>query len=334
MSKTAIATKDQVAKAKLDIETLNETAIAIRDEILNSDGIQKSIAMASGVLQIHEAFSDAVLAVFMGLQGNELGFKTDKDHAGGYAADVVKQVAVRALMHGAHLHGNEFNIIASGCYLTKNFYKRKLREYEGLTDLFIDVFAPDSSEVSGKNRVYRVRGKAACRVDGKEVVVDCMSPETAVVVSAFDNGTALDGALGKAEKRLAQKLYERIAGVEITDDSDGGATVNVVEPPEKLPAPAEDSRAADKAEAFKTLWRSELTLPKKFSGVGHKASCEAMKTAAGALFSIYEKGESAAPELDAYMGQLSDVSELQQREREKLERFATSILTEWEANAK
>jgi len=151
------------------------------------------------------------------------------------------------------LIGNEFNIIASGLYLAQSFFVRRLKEFPGLTDLIIDVDAPEETGVKGKNQWYKIGGYASCKLSGKLIEVFCRNHpkygDSRIVVKAYDNDTAVDGAMGKAKKRIAQKLYERISGVAFSDDHDDhdGAGVVVVE---QQPA-AIESTAADPYDPYR-----------------------------------------------------------------------------------
>lgn len=245
-----------IVSGKESMQKVTALAEVIRQDMGSEDELTKMLAVANGLIQLQDAMSDDAVALVMGLQGHELGFKTDKDSSGGYPAEVVKAITVRALMHGAKLINNEFNIIARGLYLTQGFFLRKLREFPGLTDLVIDVDAPDAGTLNGNNRVFLIGGYASCKVNGKVVEVFCRKTERfgdqRVTVKAYNNDTATDGAMGKAKKRIAQKLYERIAGVNLSDDDDTptDASVTVVEPAKKTIEQSQP-KARD--------WRKELS---------------------------------------------------------------------------
>lgn len=107
-----------------------------------TSSIQRSFAMAEGVTRIHSLLSDDVMrASFMPLQNKDLGFRTDKPE-GGYPVAVVRQVLTEALMHGALPILNEVNIIKGRLYLAKQYFKRKIEEFPGLTEVYIDPGLP------------------------------------------------------------------------------------------------------------------------------------------------------------------------------------------------
>lgn len=224
MVKKTMTASDRISAAKEGMLKVQEVSQQVQRDIVESEGFTKTIAIASGLVAIEEAMTDEVVAVLEQLQGNPMGFKADK----AYSAPVVKQVAIRAMMHNANLHGNEFNIIAGQCYLTKEYFERKLREYPGVTDLVLDVYCPEDGVAKDKQVQLKVGGYASCKLNGKLVEVFARNSEKygdqRFVVVAF-NGD-IDQAMGKGKKRLAQKLYERIAGVVITEaDEASGVTV-------------------------------------------------------------------------------------------------------------
>jgi len=254
MTKTALTT----ARAKAGMLAIRDVATTVQREIMESEGFERSLAIATGLVAIHDAFTDDTVAVLMSLKGTDIGFKTDKE----YSAEVIKGAAIRALMHGAYLHGNEFNVIAGQCYLTQAFFLRKLREYPGLTDLVIDIDTPEAVGEKGKQIQMRVGGYASCKVDGKAVELYCRQHpkygDQRVTVVSFDGD--FDQAIGKAKKRIAQKLYERIAGVTLSDDSEStpAPSVKVIDP--DAYQPTADDLTAERAAAAVKAYRECKTV--------------------------------------------------------------------------
>ena len=201
-----------------------DKAAHVQHELSKAEGMQRAVAMACGLVELQSAMSDDVVAVLMALQGNPQGFRADKT----YPVEVVKACAIQAMMHGAYLVDDEWQIIAGNCYLGQRFFLRKLSEYPGVTDVEITVDLPETLTPT----LLVCGGYASCRKDGKRVEVFARKSEkfgdSRIAVTAH-NGD-IDQAQGKVRKRLAQRLYERIAGVIITDDADSGSTVTVVEP--------------------------------------------------------------------------------------------------------
>ena len=212
------------------MENLLTVAESVQRELVNAEGVKRTIAMATGLVAIRDSMGDDVLATLSALQNSPMGFRTDSSK--GYPAEVLRDCCTHALLHGAYLVDDEFQIIAGQCYLGQKFYMRKLREYPGVSDVQVDVEIPTvGSQLEGQkgNWVMLVGGYASCNVDGKKVEVyarkDPKFGDSRIAVTAFNRG--IDMAQGKAKKRLYQKLYERVAGVEITE---GEGEVILVEP--------------------------------------------------------------------------------------------------------
>lgn len=188
-----------------------DTAEKVQSGLSKAEGMQRAVAMACGLVELQAAMSDDVVAVLMALQGNPMGFRSDKV----YPPETVKACAISALLSGAYLVDDEWQIISGQCYLGQRYFLRKLREYPGVTDLEVVVEIPEQITPT----LLYVSGLARCRVNGIEVAVYAKKSEkhgdSRIAVTAYKGD--LDQAQGKARKRLAQRLYERIAGVVISD---------------------------------------------------------------------------------------------------------------------
>jgi hypothetical protein len=196
--------------------------------------------MASGIEQLKEAMTPQIMGVIMNLRGSSLGFRTDRDwkqpHEQ-YSLEVVKECAIEAILRGAQLVGNEFNIISERCYLTKEFFVRALREFPGLSDLEIGFGQPKSSpsdpkvayvaafatwnmrQADGSMKPFRLEKMAKLGPDGKTVVEDWRIP---VRVNADGKGgmQGPDAILGKAERKMRAAIYNLITGSAISELDD------------------------------------------------------------------------------------------------------------------
>ena len=87
----------------------------------------RAIMMARGMVILRIQFAGTVLDGVCALAGTPLGFLTDRDgEKTKYPKEVIRDCAIEAILRGARLTGNEFNIIAGKCYLTKAFFARQL----------------------------------------------------------------------------------------------------------------------------------------------------------------------------------------------------------------
>lgn len=189
-------------------------------------GMLESIRMASGVRLLREYLCEALMAPIMDLQGSALGFRTDKDKEGGYDMATVRECAIEAMLRGARVTGNEFNIIASRSYLTKEYFQRIMAEMPGLTDLIISIDLPTLGD-GGKTAFMRAeahwvyRGKPdklICQVEKDEQGRAIKDSRIAVRVNS---GQGVDAIHGKAERKLRARIMSRIT---MTTWSDGDIT--------------------------------------------------------------------------------------------------------------
>jgi hypothetical protein len=306
------------------VQNLQALSNSITTDIRNAEeGLMKSAVMGNALVRLSEAMEHPDLTnLLIYLQDTDVGFLTDrkprKPGDKGYPIEVVRGIAVRAILHGAHLHGNEFNIIAGSCYLTVNFYRRSIAEHPGVTDLDIQTFVPDEEPRKvGSNLFYRFGGYARCKVDGRLVEVRAEKSDegdSRMIVKAYDNDTAYDGAEGKALKRLAKRLYLRIKGVELSDEDsdDDMEPLNVKTPSQRR---QERQQAVDE-DQFRSHWGNEL-----------RTKDETAKEAATRIFDIYRNRDEAA--LTEFLDGLKE-SPIQQRFKDLLEHFANAVRERWQ----
>ncbi len=161
----------------------------------------------------------------MALQGTGLGFLTDKDVAKngekpGYPITDVKLVAIEAALMGAHWVGNEFNIISCRPYLTKNFFTRKLREFDGFTDLKLFPGVPVLAGEKGALVPYVATWKLNGVEDRIERLVTKLADNREIderICVKVNSGMGADAILGKAERKIKAAIYGRLTGSEVAD---------------------------------------------------------------------------------------------------------------------
>ncbi len=146
------------------------------------------------------------------LKGSKLGFRTDRDDPSKpqYPDTVVVDCAIEAVIRGARWTGNEFNILAGGCYLTKEYWWRQVtQEISGLTDLDLNPGVPEFV-----NQKCVVTFEASWKLDGKEQKMVRKIP------ILMRSGQSDDATLGKAEGRMLKAIHKRITGTATTDADD------------------------------------------------------------------------------------------------------------------
>lgn len=226
-----------VGKKIEDINQRHEQAYARA-----TSNFERAFVLSCSMIDLRQAVRE-YLPVLRELQGSRLGFLTDRDPGksdkGPYADQVVVDCAVEAIVRGANWVGNEFNIISGGCYLTKEFWARRVRQVEGLTDLELTPGVPELT-AAGK---CTVAFDATWRLGGRTYTLSRRIP---IIVRNYQTD---DATLGKAEGKMLRAIYKRVTGAEISDvGDDEPAEVEAIEPapPAALdagPAPAAEDRS-------------------------------------------------------------------------------------------
>jgi len=211
-----------------------ETLEAVNHAIITGDPLVKDLAIAKGLADLRAAFRPELVAMIVGLGGTSLGYRHDMESRNGsYPHDVVRDCAIEALLRGVSLTGNQFNIIAGRCYITREGYNALLLSYPGLTSLEKDIGVPQDGRPMGKQELVFVAAAARCKVNGKLISVECRKDgdfDGRLAVKTFAG--EIDNAKGKAERRLLKLLYERVTGSVIDEPDDGveqGGSVRVIE---------------------------------------------------------------------------------------------------------
>jgi hypothetical protein len=114
--------------------------------------------------------------------------------------------------------GNEFNIIAQRCYITKEGYQRKTREIPGLTDLNTAFGVPVQHN---GHTVVRCAARWKLRGSAMELT-DSEGKPGRMIPIRVNQGLSVDAMLGKAERKTLKAVWENVYGSEHTPN-DGEA---------------------------------------------------------------------------------------------------------------
>ena len=183
----------------------------------------RKMAMVAGAIQeLRNLLTPKVMAPIMALQGTSLGFRTDKDSTGGYSVDIVRDCLIEATLQGVYPVGNEFNIIAARCYITKEGFGHKLRDIPGLYYMITPTVPvmKNGGAVVTMLVEWTYNGKSNSR-----------ELEIAVRVNA---GMGTDAIIGKATRKARAWLFTAVTGMELGegDVGDMGDTIDVRATPE------------------------------------------------------------------------------------------------------
>lgn len=165
--------------------------------------MERTYILAEGMAKMKAMLTPEIMKPIMALQGSSLGFRTDKDSAGGYPLDVVREVAAEAFLRGFRGVGNEFNIIANRFYAAKDGCRRQVLEYPGLSEFEYEMSFP--RDEGGKAYVEFV---ARWKLDGRpdELV---RAGKTALSIRR-NTGMIDDAVLGKAERKMFAAILSRL----------------------------------------------------------------------------------------------------------------------------
>ena len=194
-------------------EVKNEVAIQLNQAVgsvlnqVNLIGFEKAYATAKSIETLKTLLTPEYMHPIMQLQGNRLGFKTDKDKGSGYPVDVVKNCLIEAVLMGLQPYGNEFNIIAGNTYPTKEGLGRVLATWNGLQ--YTLVCAVPKPQQDGKSAVIDVSLKWT--INSKE------HSQVVPIAVKMDAYTSVDALVGKATRKGRAWLLSAISGIEITD---------------------------------------------------------------------------------------------------------------------
>jgi hypothetical protein len=213
------------------VETLEDIAQRYSPANLDAYGhFQRAMLLAEGIHRLRGALGAEVMAKIMPLQNSPLGFLTDKLD-GGYGVEVLREALIVAVLQGAYPVGNEFNVIAGKCYLTKQYFRRKLREFQGLTDLRL---APGVPRVSESGAL--VPFAASWKINGRLDKIECLFRKTETgeelderICVRVNKGMGADAILGKAERKMLARIYTQLTSSHGFDADDGELAIEANE---------------------------------------------------------------------------------------------------------
>ncbi len=174
----------------------------------NIAGFEKAYLVAMATGELKKALTKEYMKPIMELQGSKLGFKTDRDDKGGYAEEVVKNCLIEAVLSGLQPIGNQFNIISSNMYPTKEGLGALLAKYPGLIYETIPGLPRINADKSGAAVLMKI---SWCLNGGEKKERELDIPVK------MNNFMGTDAVLGKATRKARAWLYGTLVGVEVGD---------------------------------------------------------------------------------------------------------------------
>lgn len=171
----------------------------------NIELFEKAYLTASAIGQLKEALTPEYMKPLMALQGNKLGFRTDKDRDGGYPEAVVKNCLIEAVLTGVQPVGNQFNIIAGNFYITKEGCGYLLSKIPGLS-------------YSISHQLPRIKDQSAAVVmEIRWTYKGTAGSKDLDIPIKVNSMMGADAVIGKAMRKARFWLYTTITGTELPE---------------------------------------------------------------------------------------------------------------------
>ena len=206
--------------ALMELQTIADTASMAAIE--NLPTVIRTYRIANGVKQLKDRIKvdGEIMQTLVALQDTKLGFLTDrapgnKSGLKPYSQEQVREAAIEALLRGAYWVDNEFNIIASGCYLTLNYFRRIV---SGLvTGLEIRFGTYEERQVKrGDSKVTEamVSARATWSYKGNQMELVCekTDQDDYRIPVRVNASMGTDAIFGKAERKLLAKINRKVTG--------------------------------------------------------------------------------------------------------------------------
>jgi len=189
---------------------------------------EKALVLSEATIALRDAFTPAIMSKIMSLMDKPYGFKTDRAPGtkayidkGPYDENTVRDVMVCGVLYDLKPTGNELNIIANNIYATKEAFTRKVREIPTLTDLKITFCVPQM-----KNGGAIVQCSASWIFNGIPGNIGIDENDKCEIPVRVNSMMGTDAILGKAERKLKKRIYDRITGTENTiPEGDAGEVI-------------------------------------------------------------------------------------------------------------
>lgn len=204
-----------------ELTIANETVAALDKAAANgiiaqreASQFKRTLLVSTAMGELQNLLTPKIMAPIMNLQNKSLGFRTD--NPSGYPVDVVRDCLIEATLKGVYPVGNEFNIIAGRCYITKEGYFHKLHDIPN----FSWVEIPGIPRNAGDNGAI-IKVTLEWTYNGKSSTKEL---ELAIRVN---RGMGADAIIGKALRKARAWLYTTITGQDIGDGEADGDIIDV-----------------------------------------------------------------------------------------------------------
>lgn len=234
----SIMPESDLAKMKELDTTLQSFRQSLADPAVGD--MARMLIQARAIATLEKMITPEMMQDVMYLMNSPLGFKTDKvpgkkwDSRSNKFVDVfaydeqtVKRCLIVAWLSGAKATGNEFNIIAGNCYLTKEFTRPAILRFPGLSHLSIQI----GGMAKYGERATIVEAIAEWKLNGEEYSIRCVkTPEidARIIVNSYATSSP-DEIRGKVEAKIYQRILSRLTGLNLDVDVSQTDSSNTIE---------------------------------------------------------------------------------------------------------
>jgi hypothetical protein len=224
MKETGLVIFDEAAISKVD--ALIQTAETVHDI---SSEIKKCFTIAEIRKGLEQFFTPKIMADYViPLMNTSGGFRTDRDPKQinrktnkpnePYSMEEARGCVIDALIDGVGITGNQFNIISSRHYITKEGFEAKLNKMKDLQYTII----PGIPKIMTGGAIVDME-ITWCKAGGKE------QKKTLPICAKLADGQGADVAVGKAMRKSRAWLFTKVTGREIgdADVEDDTKTINI-----------------------------------------------------------------------------------------------------------
>lgn len=240
-------------------EIAKENSLA---RIQNLDEMEGAIQLAKAIGQLRKLFGKELMTEIAGLAGSRLGFLTDK----AYTLDELRDPVIECLLRGGRLVGNEFNVIASSCYMTLAYYERVVGELVSNLDIQVSVpvHATDETALVSGRAEFLVPDPRSNIVRPNSVTCEKDERGDFRIPVRVNKGMGPDAVLGKALRKILAKVYRHVTGCQWVDHDARGETIEprtVEQGRENARRRVEDHQANIITDIDKVLATADESLP-------------------------------------------------------------------------
>jgi hypothetical protein len=169
-------------------------------------GFERAFQIANAIQELKTLLTPEYMKPIMALQGNKLGFKTDKDTSGGYSEEIVKNCLIEAVLTGFAPYENQFNIIAGSMYGTKEGFGAALNKIKGLSWDIIPSLPRINAAKDGAAVLMKITWIYGSEPEQSKEI------DFAVKMNQY---AGTDAAIGKATRKARAWLFNKINGTEV-----------------------------------------------------------------------------------------------------------------------